>query len=299
LRIEQRTFKTTSNRKIDINVVQSNYHIEITPSDAGNYDRQVVQELLKDIAQTQQVDLNAKKRFKVVIINEADGLSRDAQSALRRTMEKFTANLRVILCANSTAKIIGPIRSRCLLLRVGAPRQEEIEKVLHKIAEKDSIDLPQHVSKLLSMISLGNLRRALLSLEALYTQDPTFKTILPTHSLLVTGVQSSKDLDLVPRPDWEKYCSKAAERLLAEQTPNRLLEIRGMLYELLVHCIPAPLILSSLTRRLLDRVDEEIKTDVAYWSAFYDHRLRQGNKPIFHLEGIDRISLSLSLFRTF
>jgi len=95
LRIEQRTFKTTSNRKIDINVVQSNYHIEITPSwvwlsfswsgerakkgerktdeeektlisrrDAGNYDRQIVQELLKDIAQTQQVDLNARKRFK-------------------------------------------------------------------------------------------------------------------------------------------------------------------------------------------------------------------------------------------
>lgn len=152
MRIEQRTFKTTSNRKIDINVVQSNYHIEITPSDAGNYDRQIVQELLKDIAQTQQVDLNAKKRFKgktsfslspyslvcaselililpqwaVVIINEADGLSRDAQSALRRTMEKFTANLRVILCANSTAKIIGPIRSRCLLLRVGAPSEEQV-----------------------------------------------------------------------------------------------------------------------------------------------------------------------------
>lgn len=41
----------------------------------------------------------------------------------------------------------------------------------------------------------------------------------------------------------------------------------------------------SITRRLLDRVDEEIKADVAYWAAFYDHRLRQGNKPIFHLEG--------------
>ena len=41
-------------------------------------------------------------------------------------MEKFTANLRVILCANSTAKIIGPIRSRCLLLRVGAPTEQQV-----------------------------------------------------------------------------------------------------------------------------------------------------------------------------
>lgn len=127
----------------------------IVRSDLGNYDRAVVQEVLKDIAQTQQVDLNARKRFKgwsssssstpsqapapsrltrrlgtsiVVIINEADGMSRDAQSALRRTMEKYTSSLRVILCANSTSKIIGPIRSRCLLLRVGAPSEEQVRK---------------------------------------------------------------------------------------------------------------------------------------------------------------------------
>ncbi|GAA5823304.1 hypothetical protein JCM10212_000822 [Sporobolomyces blumeae] len=284
LRIEQRTFMTPSRRKIDINVVQSNYHIELTPSDAGNYDRAVVQEILKDIAQTQQVDLNARKRFKVVIINEADGLSRDAQSALRRTMEKFTANLRVILCANSTAKIIGPIRSRCLLLRVGAPTEEQIDAVLQKTADKDNMPVAPHVSRLLAMISSGNLRRALLSLEALYTQDPSFKTIKPDHSLLATGTQDSKDMDVVPRPDWEKYAAKAAEKVLAEQTPTKLLEVRGMLYELLVHCIPAPLVLASITRRLLDRVDEPLKADVAYWAAFYDHRLRQGNKPIFHLE---------------
>jgi replication factor C subunit 3/5 len=77
-------------------------------SDVGIWDRVVVQDILKEIAQTQQVDLNAKKRFKseepprgyvmhvlytepgrpaVVVINEADMLTRDAQSALRRTME--------------------------------------------------------------------------------------------------------------------------------------------------------------------------------------------------------------------
>lgn len=78
---------TPSRRKLDVNVVQSNYHIELTPSDVGMYDRSVIQDIIKEIAQTQQVDLNAKKRFKVVVINEADQLSRDAQAALRRTME--------------------------------------------------------------------------------------------------------------------------------------------------------------------------------------------------------------------
>lgn len=116
--------------------------------------------------------------------------------------------------------------------------------------------MPDHVSTLLARISQGNLRRALLSLEALNTQDPTFKTISSSHSLLTGSKQSASDLDSVPRPDWEKYAGKTAERILSEQTPERLLEVRGMLYELLVHCIPAPLIISvswlipsSLARR--------------------------------------------------
>ncbi|GAA5986462.1 hypothetical protein JCM11641_001008 [Rhodosporidiobolus odoratus] len=284
LRIEQRTFLTPTRRKLEVNIVQSNYHIEITPTDVGNYDRSVVQEVLKDIAQTQQVDLNAKKRFKVVVINEADGLSRDAQSALRRTMEKYTSSLRVILCANSTAKIIGPIRSRCLLLRVGAPTEKQIDSVLQTTSKAEEINLPSHVSLLISRISAGNLRRALLSFEALHTQDPYFKTIKPDHSLLTTGKQGSGDIEAVPRPDWEKYAAKAAEQILKEQTPEKLLEVRGMFYELLVHCLPAKLILATITKRLLERVDEEIKGDVAYWAAFYDHRLQQGSKHIFHLE---------------
>uniref|UniRef100_A0A0W0EUU0 Putative P-loop containing nucleoside triphosphate hydrolase protein n=1 Tax=Moniliophthora roreri TaxID=221103 RepID=A0A0W0EUU0_MONRR len=64
LKIDQRVFLTPSKRKIEINLVQSNFHVEITPSEAGNFDRIVIQELLKEIAQTQQVDLNAKQRFK-------------------------------------------------------------------------------------------------------------------------------------------------------------------------------------------------------------------------------------------
>ncbi|GAA5868111.1 hypothetical protein JCM8547_003348 [Rhodosporidiobolus lusitaniae] len=293
LRIEQRPFLTPTRRKLEVNIVQSNYHIEITPTDAGNYDRSVVQEVLKDIAQTQQVDLNAKKRFKVVVINEADGLSRDAQSALRRTMEKYTSSLRVILCANSTAKIIGPIRSRCLLLRVGAPTEEQIDRVLQRTAKAEDLTVPPHVSLLISRISSGNLRRAILSLEALATQDPSFKSILPRHSLLTEGKQDPKDIDQVPRPDWEKYAAQAAERILGQQTPERLLEVRGMFYELLVHCLPAKLILSTITKRLLDRVDESIKADVAYWASFYDHRLQQGNKHIFHLEAFAAKIMSL------
>lgn len=117
-------------------------------------------------------------------------------------------------------------------------------KVLASVSKKESLNLPSHVSTLLARISQGNLRRALLSLEALHVQDPSFKTINATHSLLTGTRQRSDDIDAVPRPDWEKYAGKAAEKIIAVQTPEQLLAVRAMLYELLVHCIPAPLIIA-------------------------------------------------------
>lgn len=117
-------------------------------------------------------------------------------------------------------------------------------KVLASVSKKEDLHLPPHVSLLLSKISQGNLRRALLSLEALHVQDPTFKTIPTSHSLLTGTKQSSTDVDVVPRPDWEKFAGKTAEKILKEQTPEKLLEVRGMLYELLVHCIPPSMVLN-------------------------------------------------------
>lgn len=267
LKIDQRIFLTPSKRKMEINIVQSNYHIEITPSEAGNYDRLVIQEILKEIAQTQQVDLNAKQRFKVVIINEADSLSRDAQAALRRTMEKYMSNMRIILCANSTSRLIAPIRSRCLLMRVAAPNAEEVAKALDMVARKAGFTLPEEAGQKIVDDCGGNLRKAILVLEALKMQSPD-----------LTGPLS------IAKPDWETYCHKVADMIIAEQSPAQVMAVRTKLYELLSHCIPPTVILKTVADRLVDKVDEAIKSDVMHWAAFYEVRMRVGSKKIFHLE---------------
>ena len=92
----------------------------------GNQDRIVIQGLIKELAKTGQVDQNSKHKFKVVVINEADSMSRIAQSALRRTMEKYMRNFRLLLCCESASKILAPIRSRCLMIRVPSPNNEEV-----------------------------------------------------------------------------------------------------------------------------------------------------------------------------
>ncbi|WFC94796.1 Replication factor C (RF-C) subunit [Malassezia brasiliensis] len=267
LKVDQRVFLNPSKRKIEVNLISSNYHIEITPSDAGSYDRLIIQDILKEIAQTQQVDQNAAHRFKIIVINEADSLTRDAQAALRRTMEKYMTNLRLILCSNSTSRIIAPIKSRCLLLRVGAPHDEDMARVLRHVAKREKFHLPDDTAQSVVQSADGNMRKALLILETLRVQSPD-----------LTGPVS------IAQPDWQIYCERTADMILSEQTPARLLAVRGRLYELLVHAIPASLIFQTLTAYLVTRVDESLRAPIVEKAAFYELRSATGNKPIFHLE---------------
>ena len=62
----------------------------------------------------------------MVVLNEVDSLSRNAQAGLRRTMEKYTGSCRLILCCENSGRIIPPIRSRCLCIRIAAPTPLEV-----------------------------------------------------------------------------------------------------------------------------------------------------------------------------
>jgi len=120
----------------------------------------------------------------VVVINEADTLSRDAQAALRRTMEKYMTNLRIILCANSTSRLIAPIKSRCLLIRVAAPNRDEMLTVLNHVVKRAGAGSPpEDVTDQIITDANGNMRKAILVFEAMKMQSyacPTNLFFAPT-----------------------------------------------------------------------------------------------------------------------
>jgi replication factor C subunit 3/5 len=63
-----------------------------------------------------------------------------------------------------------------------------------------------------------------------------------------------------------------------------LLLARGKVYELLTNCIPPDVIMRAIVRSLLRRVDDELRHEVVHWAAYYEHRMRLGSKPVFHIE---------------
>ncbi|NXA16328.1 RFC3 factor, partial [Sapayoa aenigma] len=280
LRIEHQSIMAPSKKKIEISTIASNYHLEVNPSDAGNNDRVVIQELLKTVAQSQQLETSTQRDFKVVLLTEVDKLTKDAQHALRRTMEKYMATCRLILCCNSVSKIIGPIQSRCLAVRVPAPSIEDICHVLSSVCKKEGLTLPQELAQRIAGKSGRNLRKALLMCESCRVQQYPF----------------TADQD-IPEMDWEVYLRETANAIVSQQTPQRLLEVRGRLYELLTHCIPPEIIMKGLLTELLNNCDGQLKGQVAQMAAFYEHRLQLGSKAIYHLEAF--VAKFMAIYKKF
>merc|ERR1712110_805442 len=141
-KMEKLTFTLDNSKKIEIDTIASNYHLEVNPSGAKVADRHVVQELIKHQANLPSVSTTTSERngvrFKVIIIAEADRLSKDAQHALRRTMEKYMKNCRVVLLTKSTSRIIEPLRSRCLPVKCRAATNDELrETILEPVVSKE------------------------------------------------------------------------------------------------------------------------------------------------------------------
>lgn len=146
-----------------------------------------------------------------------------------------------------------------------------------QVSKKEGCNCPPELALKLSKISDRNLRRALLMVES------CARVTMNSNPSLVGGIQIMPDIAL-PYPDWEIFIHKLARDILEEQTPARLLQARDALYELLTNCIPGDVILITLCKQLFLSLDDELKHEVSHWAAYYEHRMAQGSKEIFHLE---------------
>jgi len=266
-RLSHETFETPNNKKVEINLIASNYHLEINPSDAGIYDRFVIQDLIKTTAQSNQLDSTNQKAFKVIVISEADNLTKEAQHALRRTMEKYVASCRLILIANSVGKVIPALRSRCQMMRIPAPSVDEAAKVVHQVARKERFLITLETAARIAESANRNLRVALLKCEVM--------------KLKQTPNPQESDL---PEAPWQSYARETASIILAKQSKEAVMQVRKRLYCLLEKLIPTHVIFVELTKHLMEKVDFGFKPVLSRLAAHYETSCNLGDKAIFHLE---------------
>ena len=123
----------------------------------------VVRETVKTFARIRSI---GEIPFKIMILDEADNMTSDAQQALRRTMERFTETCRFILIANYSGKIIEPIQSRCAPFRFTYLPKEDLMNRLRYIAEQEGARVWNEGINAVLEVSEGDLRRAINTLQA-------------------------------------------------------------------------------------------------------------------------------------
>jgi replication factor C small subunit len=123
----------------------------------------IVRETVKTFARTRSI---GEIPFKILILDEADNMTSDAQQALRRTMERFTETCRFIMIANYSGKIIEPLQSRCAPFRFSYMSQQDQNRYLRNIIEKENIKILDDGYDAIFEVSGGDLRRATNTLQA-------------------------------------------------------------------------------------------------------------------------------------
>lgn len=261
------TISGYSNTKTKVVIKQSNCHIMIEPNNNG-FDKYLIQEIIQDYAKTEILTiLKYKKLFKIVVIDKIDNLSYYAQASLRRTMEKYANICKFIFISNQLSKIIEPIKSRCILIKVPLPQNKEIVKTLLEISTKEKIKLKKDELELIINKVDNKLNNAIWLLEFkknnMKIKYESWKYILDD---LIGKIMLSK-----------KYNNNYIK--------NIIMIIRETVYILFITNINFQLIIRTILKKLLEYdLPINIKYNIINSTSIFENRISQGTRNVIHLE---------------
>jgi len=124
--------------------------------------------------------------YKIIILDESDSMTRDAQSALRRTMERWSNVTRFCLICNYVSRILAPVASRCAKFRFQRLPSEHIAKKLRQIAENEKVIVDDETINALEEVSGGDMRKAITFLQSAVLMVPSGQKVMSKHVREVT-----------------------------------------------------------------------------------------------------------------
>jgi len=239
-------------------------YLELNASDERGID--VIRQKVKDFARTKAL---SQKSFKIIFLDEADALTREAQQALRRTMENFANTCRFILSCNYSSKIIDPIQSRCAIFRFKLLEKKDIEKVIRKIVEKENLEIEERAIDVLYEASEGDCRRAINLLQSIASIS-----VKITPELIETVVAEAKPKDIRVVLDYALSGDFKNAR-------DKLLEI------MLKESISGQDVIKAIQKEIWNlQIEPEIKVKLIEKTGETEFRLVEGSDEFIQLESL-------------
>ena len=248
-------------KKTTEKIKQSNYHIIINPKN-NNYDRYLIHDVVKAYAKSKSLNsvFEKNKPFKMIFINGLDNLSFCAQAALRRTMERYNDKCRFVMWCKSLSKVIDPLQSRCVCIRVPAPRNDEIFEYIFRISAREKMKLSLDDYSQIVENANGNIKMALWELHFRkhgYEMNTEYKKSL------------YKLLDL-----------------LLETNIDNMKKIRNIYFDLMITNFIGITILRDLINIIYEcnKLSEKTKQKIVQTSSEIEYKLMKGRREIIHLD---------------
>jgi len=239
--------------------------LEKNASDERGID--VIRGAVKDFARTRSM---GEVPYKIIILDEADALTQEAQQALRRTMETYTNVSRFMLIANYSSKIIEPIQSRTAVFRFKPLTDADIKNYIERISEGEKLKVASDAHDAIITLSEGDLRKV--------------ANLLQAAASLGEKITADVVYDVASRakPDDVKKMVETALK-------GKFGDARNMLQDMVLkQGLAGSDIIREIHRQIymLDGLSEQSKVRLVERCGEYDFRLSEGGSDLIQLEAL-------------
>ena len=256
-----------SSTKKEIEIMQSNYHIIIEPTNT-NHDKYILQEIIKQYAMHKSFNIfKTKRKFKTIVIYNIENLANNSQAALRRTMETFSKSCRFVMICNNLSKILDSLRSRCRTFCVPLPTMNEISDIISYISIKENINLNSNDTSYILNNCNNDLKKAIWILESKRLKSNAVITLDKVFDTVIDFIFSA--------------CTCDSKRIVDIFDDG----IRTNIYSVLIECIKGSDIITTLMDKLIQKIDDnEINAKIIQYASDAEINLIHGRRDIIHID---------------
>ncbi len=241
-----------------------NNFLEMNASDERGIN--TIRTKVKDFARTKAI---GDVPFKIILLDEADSLTSEAQHALRRTMENYTRTCRFILDCNYSSKILLPIQSRCAVFRFKPIPEEDVKNYINMISKKENLTVDDSAINAIYDSSDGDLRKVTNIMQSCAALN---KNITEDSVYSVAGVAKPKEI----------------KEILEMSIKGDLIKAKDKMFDtMLEHGLSGLDVIKLISKYVWDlNIDNRKKIELIDKIGEYEFRIVEGSDEYLQIEAL-------------